>query len=82
MQVLERQLQREVKEKAEELDRLKSMIKDKKLENEQRSDDYFPSNQSQSNTEHYEKLNKEIDSVKVMLLDLRANQLNIELPSP
>jgi hypothetical protein len=57
------------------------MIRDKRIEMESR--EYFKEGESASNKdEQYEKLNKEIDSVKVMLLDLRANQAGVELPPP
>lgn len=40
MEALERQLQREVRDKEEELDRLKAMIRDKQIERDTR--EYFP----------------------------------------
>ena len=40
MELLERQLQREVQEKQEELERLKAMIRDKQIENETK--EFYP----------------------------------------
>ena len=77
MEAIEKQLQREVREKEEEIDRLKAMIRDKQIENETK--EYFPRGNA-NDEDQYTNITKEIDQVKVMILDLRANQAGIELP--
>ena len=52
------------------MERLAAMIRDKKIEGESRKTVGLPSEKDP----HYEKLAREIDSVKGMILDLRANQ--------
>ena len=50
------------------------MIRDKKIEMETK--EYFnhdDNNEGKGNNEHYEKITKEIDEVKVMILDIRAS---------
>ncbi len=56
---------------------MKAMIRDKQLEQETR--DYFP-HKEHNDDEQYTNITKEIDQVKVMILDLRANQAGVELP--
>ena len=79
-EIAEKQLQREVREKEEELERLKQMIRDKKIDIEGKKtfgtgrDKMEPGEQQQ-----YDKLSKEIDSVKVMMLDLRASQAGVDM---
>ena len=76
LELVESQLQREVREREEELERLKIMIRDKKLAMESRKTFASSDGQEQSG---YDKLSQEIDSVKVMVLNLRANQLGVDL---
>ena len=77
--MIERQLQREVREKVEEIDRLKAMIRDKKIEMETK--EYFNHDDNEGGNVQYEKITKEIDEVKVMILDMRANQAGVSLPA-
>ena len=72
-------MQREVREKEEEIDRLKAMIRDKKIEMETK--EYFNHEESGEGAGHYEKITKEIDEVKVMILDMRASQAGVQLPA-
>lgn len=73
---LEKALQSDLREKEEEISRLKSMIRDKKLEHEQR--EHFP-HENHGGDDHYQKITQDIDSVKLMILDLRANQAGVSL---
>ena len=50
------------------------MIRDKKLEMDSKT---TFNRDSSNNNEAYDKITKEIDSVKVMLLSLKANQSDI-----
>lgn len=65
-----------MREKEEEISRLKTMIRDKKLEHEQR--EHFP-HDSHGGDENYQKIAQDIDSVKLMILDLQANKAGISL---
>ena len=67
-EALERQLKREVREKEEEIDRLKAMIRDKKLAIESKKT-FGTEDQP---TSSFSKLTEEIDSVKLMVLNLKA----------
>ena len=80
-EMLERQLQRELKDKEEEVDRLKAMIRDKKLEMETREYFKHEDNGEGAGEGQYEKITKEIDQVKVMILDMRASQAGVTLPA-
>ena len=61
-------MQRDLRDKEEELERIKTMIRDKRIEH--KSKDTFG---IEEDNDQYQKLSKEIDSVKIMILDLRAN---------
>ena len=76
LELVESQVQREVREREEELERLKIMIRDKKLAMESRKTFASSDGQGQSG---YDKLSQEINSVKVMVLNLRANQIGVDL---
>jgi hypothetical protein len=69
---MERQLTADLQDKQEELDRLKSMLADKKLEVESKGHALVYQHDDGMGGEAYAKINKEVDQVKLMLLDLRA----------
>ena len=57
------------------------MIRDKKIELETKEYFNHDDNNEGGNKEHYEKITKEIDEVKVMILDMRASQAGVSLPA-
>ena len=72
---MDRQLTAELRDREEELDRLKTMIRDKKVEIDSRPHLQY----GDGGSEQYDKITKEVDQVKLMILDLRANQAGVDL---
>lgn len=80
LEMLERQLQRDLQDKDEELDRLKMMIRDKRTELEAKAVYHHHSGSGVDQSEEYQKISKDIDTVKLMIIDLKAQGLGVALP--
>ena len=75
LEALERQLRRELRDKEEEAERLKAMVRDRRLLIESKRT--FP--HEEEGETHYAKLSSEIDNVKLMVLNLRANEAGVDI---
>ena len=78
LEALERQLKRELRDKEEEAERLKGMIRDRKVLLESKRT-FARDDEENKGAETYAKLSSEIDSVKLMVLNLRASEAGVDL---
>ena len=74
IELKEKQVERELKDIEEELERLKQMIRDKKVSNQTRVRFGVPGssidNDNCTEDENYHRLTKELDSIKLMIINL------------
>jgi len=78
LEALERQLKRNLRDKEEEAERLKDMIRDRKVLLESKRT-FARNDEENKGADTYAKLSSEIDSVKLMVLNLRASEIGVDI---